>query len=68
MISHHWLGEISGYQWQVEGNRVFIHTGIGDSHMEADLSSDCLYMEDGRYYYDDCTLDPESSCWTAEKG
>ncbi len=67
-ISDHWLGTISGSSWEVKDDRVHLYSSIGDTHREADLSADCKKMENGRYYYDDGTLDEDSTCWWAEKG
>ena len=67
-ISDHWLGEISGNSWEVDGVRISIYSPIGDTHKEADLSEDCKEMTAGRYYFEDNTLDEDSSCWWANKG
>ena len=66
-ISDHWLGEISGTEWQIEGNRIFIYSRVGDTHREATVSDDCQRMEDGGYYHDDGTHSP-GTCWWAERG
>ncbi len=67
-ISDHWLGVISGYSWEINGDRITIRFGWDDMWYEANISDDCRRMIDAVTIFTDGRDNTGQNCWSASKG